>query len=115
MMIERWNKTAIYYVYYQTCQPIQCLYIHETKYDMIYVITTLLSLTGGLITLLKLLIPCLVRIIRKRKVILLKVTGKKYSSTCKKNISVDKNNICCRKFSKPTKRSFCPTAFYLSG
>jgi hypothetical protein len=52
--------------YYNACQPAQCIYTHQTKNDIIYIVTTLVGLVGGLITVLKLVVPRLVKLVRRR-------------------------------------------------
>ncbi|CAF1255155.1 unnamed protein product, partial [Adineta steineri] len=49
--------------YYNECQPSKCSYSYETKNSAIYIITTVIGLVGGLITVLKLIVPRAVRLI----------------------------------------------------
>jgi hypothetical protein len=63
LMVEEWNSSRIYDSYYNECQPSQCIYTHETKNNVIYIVTTLVGLIGGLTTGLKLIIPRLVKFI----------------------------------------------------
>jgi hypothetical protein len=63
LMIEQWNATYIYDRYYNECQPTQCSYILQTRNDAIYVVTTLFGIAGGLTTVLKLVVPILVKLI----------------------------------------------------
>jgi hypothetical protein len=71
LMIEEWNLTQMYDQYYNECQPIQCNYSVETSNDIIYIVTTVIGIVGGLITVLKLVVPRLVNLmvycIRKRR------------------------------------------------
>ncbi|CAF1538737.1 unnamed protein product, partial [Adineta steineri] len=60
LMIETWNSSIMYESYYNECQPSQCSYTVDTKNDAIYIITTLIGLVGGLITVLKLMVPRIV-------------------------------------------------------
>ncbi|CAF0989475.1 unnamed protein product [Adineta ricciae] len=64
LMIEEWNPSWSYESYYNECQPIECTYIHETKNGIVYIITALFGLVGGLITVLKIVVPRLVKFIR---------------------------------------------------
>jgi hypothetical protein len=66
LMVEQWNSSQMYDGYYNACQPAQCTYTHETKNDIIYIATTLIGLVGGLITVLKLVVPLLVKLIRRK-------------------------------------------------
>jgi hypothetical protein len=72
LMVEEWNSSTMYESYYNACQPSQCSYTHQTKNDAIYIVTTVIALIGGLITVLKLIVPRLVKFIalciRKRRV-----------------------------------------------
>jgi hypothetical protein len=71
LMIEEWNTTQMYDQYYNECQPIQCSYSISTHNDIIYIVTTIIGIVGGLVTVLKLVVPRLVKFvmhcIRKRK------------------------------------------------
>ena len=40
-MVEEWNSSVKYNSYYVPCRPAQCIYIHVTKNDIIYIVTTL--------------------------------------------------------------------------
>jgi hypothetical protein len=73
LMVEQWNSSLMYDSYYNECQPAQCSYTYVTKNDIIYIVTTLIGLVGGLITALKLVVPRLVKlfvhyILRQRRV-----------------------------------------------
>ena len=71
LMIEDWNLTKMYDRYYNECQPTQCTYTLETRNDIIYIVTTLIGTGGGVMTVLELVVPRLVKlvmyIIRKLK------------------------------------------------
>jgi hypothetical protein len=73
LMVEQWNSSVMFNSYYNECQPAQCTYTYVTKNDIIYIVTTLIGLVGGLITVLKLVVPRLVKlfvryILRQRRV-----------------------------------------------
>ncbi|CAF3824093.1 unnamed protein product, partial [Adineta steineri] len=57
LMVEEWNSSSIYENYYSECQPSGCSYTVTTKNNAIYIITTLIGLVGGLITVLKITVP----------------------------------------------------------
>jgi hypothetical protein len=63
LMVEKWNLSSTYENYYKECQPIKCTYSYVTKNDVLYIATTILSLIGGLATVLKFVIPQLVKFI----------------------------------------------------
>jgi hypothetical protein len=67
MMIELWNTSPIYENYYNACQPTHCIYTVETRNDVIYIVNTLFGIVGGVITVLKFILPRLVKIVRKKK------------------------------------------------
>ncbi|CAF3881072.1 unnamed protein product [Adineta steineri] len=66
LMVEEWINSSMYENYYSECQPLHCTYTVTTKNSVIYIITTLIGLVGGLITVLKLTVPMLVKFARKR-------------------------------------------------
>jgi len=63
LMVEEWNRSTMYENYFNECQPTECSYTHETKKSIIYIVTTLFGLTGGLAAALKLIVPRLVNFI----------------------------------------------------
>jgi len=67
LMIDTWDSSIMYNRYYNECQPIQCTYSYKTRNDLILIITALVGLFGGLTTSLKIVVPRLVKMIRKRK------------------------------------------------
>jgi hypothetical protein len=76
LMVEEWNSSSMYDNYYSECQPKQCSYTLTTKNSAIYIVTTVIGLIGGLITVLKLIVPRLVIFVRKRKELRRAETGK---------------------------------------
>ncbi|CAF4486326.1 unnamed protein product, partial [Didymodactylos carnosus] len=67
LMIEQWNPLVSYDSYYQQCHPQQCQYTYSENFDYIYTITIILILIGGLTTVLSLIIPIAVNLIRRKK------------------------------------------------
>jgi beta-lactamase regulating signal transducer with metallopeptidase domain len=67
LMVQQWNQSKMYDRYYNACQPAECIYTHQTKNNPIYIITTLIGLLGGLITVLKLIVPRLVIFLCKKQ------------------------------------------------
>ncbi|CAF1113284.1 unnamed protein product [Adineta steineri] len=63
LMIEEWNPTQMYDRYYDECQPIECTYTIITRNNILYVITTLIGIIGGLTRVSKILVPISVKII----------------------------------------------------
>jgi hypothetical protein len=67
LMIEEWSPSIMYENYFNECEPTECSYTHQTKNSIIYIVTTLTGLIGGLITALKLIVPRLVKFARRKK------------------------------------------------
>jgi len=71
LLIEQWDTSIMYNNYYDACQPMQCTYSVETRNDAIYIAAMLIGVVGGLIAILNLIIPRLVKFIvhavRKRE------------------------------------------------
>ena len=71
LMIEEWNPSILHNKYYEECRPAQCTYTYTTRNDVICIITTLIGLVGGLVTVLKLFVALLVKLFayctRKRR------------------------------------------------
>ncbi|CAF0767800.1 unnamed protein product [Adineta steineri] len=65
LMVDKWNLTMIYENYYKECQPIKCSYTYTDRNSMIYIITTLIGLIGGLVKVLTFTVPKLVKFIPK--------------------------------------------------
>ncbi|CAF3953325.1 unnamed protein product, partial [Rotaria sp. Silwood1] len=57
IMVEQWNSSISYRNFYQKCHPAYCSYTYEKRSDVIYIITTLLGLFGGLNIILRLISP----------------------------------------------------------
>ncbi|CAF1020292.1 unnamed protein product [Adineta steineri] len=67
LMVEEWNNSSMYENYYSECQPSYCSYTVTSKNSIIYIVTTLIGLVGGLITVLKFIVPYLVMLVRRKK------------------------------------------------
>ena len=63
MMVDRWNRSAVYERYYAGCRPKECAYTVRARNDVIYIVTTVFGLIGGLSTVLKILVPPTVRVV----------------------------------------------------
>ncbi len=57
MFIESWSSNVSYEKFFQQCQPTLCSYILIEKYNILFVVTTVTGLYGGLTILLKLAVP----------------------------------------------------------
>lgn len=62
-MVENWSKEIDYSLYFTECAPQYCTYSVTQRRDVIFLVTTLFGLFGGLNIALKLLIPGLVQLV----------------------------------------------------
>ena len=67
LMLETWNWTMMYDKYYAECEPYECRYTIKTRNDIIYIVTTLIGLIGGLVAALKIVVPQLVSFTRRKR------------------------------------------------
>ena len=63
LMIEEWTIEGFFDNYYDSCAPSTCTYTYAQRLDIVYVVTTIVSLFGGLVVVLRLLSPISVRIV----------------------------------------------------
>ena len=64
-MNGKWN--ASYSDYFSKCQPSSCSYKIVTKTPWIVVITTLIGLFGGLVKILQISVPLIIKVVRHRR------------------------------------------------
>ena len=62
LMTESWFKDVNYSAYYGTCHPIECKYTYTNKYDVLYIVTTIIGLIGGLTTILQTIVPKVIKL-----------------------------------------------------
>ena len=67
LFIEQWLITKNYSSYYQQCLPLSCSYTYVQESNLIYILSFILGLQGGLILVLKWICPQLVLWIIKIK------------------------------------------------
>lgn len=60
LFIEQWLHQYDYETFFQTCQVSMCTYNYNRRADMLYVITTMIGLIGGLHVVLYLICPVLI-------------------------------------------------------
>lgn len=60
-MVEMWQNTTNFSGYYAACSPIQCTYTLLQFSGIVHIITTLISSLGGLIVVLRIMTPQLVK------------------------------------------------------
>ena len=68
LFIENWNDIYSYEKYYNQCRPSVCSYTLEQKPSVLYILTKLISVYGGLAILLRFLVPNIINIIRQKKI-----------------------------------------------
>ena len=64
LFIEQWTKTSAYESYYAACAPSVCSYEHVNRNDALYVITSILSIYGGLTVSLRFIVWHTIRLYR---------------------------------------------------
>jgi len=64
-MVERWNQNVSWSNYYKQCKPTTCTYSLITKHSIWYIIITIIGLIGGIVTVLRLAVPEVIKFIRK--------------------------------------------------
>jgi hypothetical protein len=70
LMVDAWNWSAVYADYFAACQPKECTYTVTGRNDAIYIVTTVVGLIGGLVTVLKFMVPRLVSALARRREIM---------------------------------------------
>ncbi|CAF4253452.1 unnamed protein product, partial [Adineta steineri] len=65
LFIEQWSNKTNYSSYFEQCLPSYCSYTSAQKFNLLNIITLLLSLQGGLAIILKWICPKIVRIASK--------------------------------------------------
>jgi len=66
LMVETWNEKVNYDQYFEQCAPEQCTYTYIASQNLLYIITTIFGLFGGLSVALRIFVPFIVRWIRNR-------------------------------------------------
>ncbi|CAF3747101.1 unnamed protein product [Rotaria sp. Silwood1] len=66
LFVEDWINSSNYTSYYTRCAPSQCVYTIEKRFDIAYMLTTMLGFYGGLSVILEIILPPFVKIIIKQ-------------------------------------------------
>ncbi|CAF1013972.1 unnamed protein product [Adineta ricciae] len=66
LFVEQWATTINYSLYFEQCLPLLCSYTYNQPFSVLYTITLILGLQGGLSIVLEWICPKIVRIIRKK-------------------------------------------------
>lgn len=64
LMVDRWNSSVSFIHYYAICATPSCTYVVTERANLIYIITTIIGLYGGLSAAFEIIIPVLVKIWR---------------------------------------------------
>ncbi|CAF4213438.1 unnamed protein product [Adineta steineri] len=67
LMIEQWNNKTSFISYFEQCNSQSCTYSYTRQGDLRYILTTIIGLIAGLITILRILIPPIVSYARRKK------------------------------------------------
>ncbi|CAF1492900.1 unnamed protein product, partial [Rotaria sordida] len=67
VMVERWTQVTKYEAYYKVCQPLKCVSTYSGRLDMLYVITILTALFGGLSVSFRVISPVLIKVYVRRR------------------------------------------------
>ena len=65
--IEDWNEKINYELYYSQCNPANCFYTVTKKFNIPTVVTTVIGLVGGLSVILRILIPPVMKFLRRHR------------------------------------------------
>ena len=64
IMVEEWTRNISYANYFTQCRPVYCRYTYTKKYDVLFVITSIIAVIGGLTTILQIIVPRFVKLVR---------------------------------------------------
>ena len=67
MMIESYTSSASFETFYNTCRPISCVYSYQQRSNLVYMLTTVIGLFGGLNIVLRWMILGIVKFFHRRK------------------------------------------------
>lgn len=65
LMVDRWVMNDSFKNYFEECHPSSCYYTLVTRMPLIVILTTLIGLYGGLAKVLRILVPLIMRFIRR--------------------------------------------------
>ncbi|CAF3917155.1 unnamed protein product [Rotaria sordida] len=68
LMIVQWETNVNYDQYYLSCAPLQCNYSIHERVSLMYIVTTIIGLFGGLTVVLKIFVPISAKIVRKIRI-----------------------------------------------
>jgi hypothetical protein len=65
LFIENWTNSTSFSAYYEQCAPNECIYTYEERFNTAYIISIVLGIIGGLSAALRILIPPIVKLLRR--------------------------------------------------
>ncbi|CAF1255681.1 unnamed protein product [Didymodactylos carnosus] len=101
LMAENWKKNISFKLYYEQCAPSYCVYTYRQKFDVLYIVTTIIALIGGLTKGLQIIIPRVVNLLkRKRKTKVLPFTSSDVSISYRQFINIQPiyHHVCSSDF-----------------
>ena len=66
LMVDQWNENVQYKRYYNQCKPFQCSYTVTTRGSLVYILSTIIGIFGGLTVTLKIISQTIVTTVRNR-------------------------------------------------
>jgi hypothetical protein len=65
LFIQFWINESSYELYYKQCHPLECQYTYRSRLSLMYMITTIIGLIGGLTVATRLVAPLIVKFVSK--------------------------------------------------
>ena len=62
LFIQSWNNESSFESYFNQCHPLTCQYTIQTRFNFIYIVTTIIGLIGGINLVLSLLLPFIIKL-----------------------------------------------------
>ncbi|CAF4073640.1 unnamed protein product, partial [Adineta steineri] len=66
LMVDFWQLNLSYQHYFNACNPLTCTYTYTHQFDILFIITTVISFIGGIVTVLMIVILPIVKFLRKK-------------------------------------------------
>lgn len=66
LFVEEWINTTNYTAYYAKCSPSQCTYSVRKRFHVAYMLAMMLGFYGGLSAILDIILPPMVKLVRRR-------------------------------------------------
>lgn len=63
LFIDNINRNVSFDRYFYSCRPSSCNFVKGKRFDLVFILTSLISILGGLITILKFVSPLIVRLV----------------------------------------------------